>query len=151
MLAGVLALVLAAPSRSADDLSGLYFVADGPQAGSLIESDASGGVDDGRHGARGHVRRPNAKCGYLHFKGEIREDKTNAKSCWRVIPLPRTSALGRELQDAIAFELKAASVNAHDPKEALRFAEKSLNDAFDLAQQAAAGGGIGREVREAQG
>jgi hypothetical protein len=146
VLAVVCWLALAPPSRSADDLSGLYIVVDGPQAGVTVHAGDDGSVDFDAHAAfsaQGAIRAPTARCNQLHFRGRIEGDATG-RDCWRVVRFNQSSNLLEELSDALIGEERARHL--HKPKkvllEDLRRGRRQLERAFDALEKAGRAGDI---------
>src|SRR5215470_15980790 len=79
VLLGLLSWLLLAGSAHAEDLTGAYIFADGPQAGSSFVTDASGKVTV-KGQTNGFVRPADADCPMRHFEGVQAGGKKNKKT-----------------------------------------------------------------------
>lgn len=142
----ICSLALAPTSRSAEDLSGLYVVVDGPKSGALVRATDDGRVaydqDNTFAGSVGSIRRSAPGCRSLHFRGRIGDDHAG-RSCWKVVPYPRASPLLHEMVGAIGDEERARHVNNQRALQNLRSARRDLEKAFDRIEKAARAGDIG--------
>ena len=148
-------LILAAPSHSAEDLSGVWIVTDGPHAGWHVDANKDGevtgkGLTLGGDDTHGHIVKPERGCRTNHFEGSINGDKS-ARACWHVIPAKMASDLVTELSDAVTKEF-FADKGLHYAVD-LQDSSSALEKAFDSAAKQAGPGGTltarqGELVRE---